>query len=178
MKAILVRSAIAIVLTTSSGPIAAAKPAAEPSLVVTIVTGERGKDSNSTTTTLTIRANTLVYTQRHQGAHSSARPAVKNEYQLTVGEKNQLLKSLHDKGLLVTKTLTTLSPQQGPGFYFSLVILSKLEGKQHSITISLPRDTPKVKSDRLYQESVSLVEQLYRVINRTDPGISMPTLIP
>jgi hypothetical protein len=41
----------------------------------------------------------------------------------------------------------------------------------------LPRDAPKVKTDRLYQDSVSLVQQLYRVINKTDPNFSMPELI-
>jgi hypothetical protein len=175
----LFRCLAALLLVATGVGFTPAKPIDDDfNLVVTLVTGERGKDSNSTTTTLTLSGDKLVYHQGYHGAHSSGRAPFKKEYSLTTSDRDELIRSLREKSLLVTKTLTTLSPVKGPGSYFTLVIRSKLSGKEHSVTIDLPRDAPKVKADRLYRDSVSLVQQLYRVINRTDPDISMPGLIP
>lgn len=179
MKSHLLRSIASLLLIVTGATFAPGKPGdSELNLVITIVTGERGRDSNSTTTTLTLSGDKLVYHQSYHGAHSGGREPVKKEYRLSVTERDEVLKLLQERGLLVTKKLTTLSPFKGPGFYFSLVIQSKLNGKEHSIAIDLPRDAPKVKSDRLYQDSLALLQQLYRVINRTDPNVSIPQLIP
>lgn len=180
MKSILCRSVILVLLLAVYGRGTPGKPAAdELSLTVTIVTGERSKDSHSTTTTLTLSGDKLTYQESYHGAHSGGRTPVKKEYKVTTAERDELVKSLRDKNLLVTRTLATLSQDDAPGSYFSLLIRSRVNGKEHSITINLPRTAPKLKGDRLYQDSVSLVQQLYRVIKRndSDAAISMPELI-
>ena len=178
MKPILSLSVILILLMAVCAALAPGKPPAdELSLVVTIVTGERGRDSHFTTTTLTLSGDKLAYQESYHGAHSGGQTPVKKEYTLTTAERDELIKSLREKNLLTTRTLATLSQDDGPESYFSLLIRSKLNGEEHSITIKLPRTAPKLKGDRLYQDSVSLVEQLYRVIKRTDRHISMPELI-
>ena len=178
MNTILYRSVVSILLVATCAVFTAGKPSAdELSLVVTIVTGERGRDSNSTTTTLTLSGVKLAYQQSYHGAHSSGRTPVKKEYTLTTAERAELIKLLREKNLLVTRTLATLSPEEEPRSYFSVFIRSKLNAKEHSTTISLPRDASRLKGDPIYRDSMSLIDQLYRIINRTDPDISRPELI-
>jgi hypothetical protein len=154
-----------------------ALPADELSLSITIVTGERSKDSHSITTSLTLSGDKLTYQQSYHGAHSGSMPAVKKEYRLNSSERDELIKLLREKHLLITRTLAALPPNDEPASYFSLLIRSRLEGKEHLITIKLPRTAPKVKSDPLYQDSVAVITQLFRIINKTDSDISMPELI-
>ena len=152
-------------------------PAEELSLVVTMVTGERSRDSNSTTTSLTVTADTLRYEQSYHGAHSNRRAPVKKEYNLTKEDRNALIRVMHEKNLLVNRTFAALPQEDEPSVYFSLAIRSKLNGDEHSITINGPRNAAKMKADRIYQDSVYLVAHLFKIINRTDPDTSMPELI-
>ena len=166
-----------MLMATCAALTAGKRAADELSLVVTIVTGERGRDSNSTTTTLALSGVKLAYQQSYHGAHSGDRTPVKKEYRLTTADRDELIKLLRERNLLVTRTLATLSAEEEPRSYFSVLIRSKLNGKEHSTTISLPRDAPRLKGDPIYRDSMSLIEQLYRIINRTDPDISRPELI-
>lgn len=173
------RSLTLVLLLAICASLAPGKPAAEElSLVVTIVTGERGRDSHSTTTTLTLSGDKLTYHQSYHGAHAAGQTPVKKEYKLSAADRDELVKALREKNLLVTRTLKALSQDHEPGSYFSLLIRSTLAGREHSTTITLPRAATKVKGERLYQDSVALVEQIYRIIKRTDRAISMPELIP
>ena len=178
MNSLVTRIVIVILsMAVSVAPAASAAPSDELSLVVTIVTGERGKDSHSTTTTLTLTGEKLTYQQSYRGAHSGGRPPVKKDYKLTTADRDELTRILREKKLLITRTLAALSQEDEAGSYFSLLLRSKLNGEEQSITIKLPRTAAKLKGDRLYQDSVFLVEQLYRAIKRTDPDISMPQLL-
>ena len=178
MKSTLFRTGLVVFLiAVSAGFTAARAPGYELSLVVTIVTGERSRDSNSTTATLTLNSSKLTYQQSYHGAHSGGRTPVKKEYTLTPADLNELSKLIRGKNLLTTRRLASLSPDDGPGSYFSLLIRSRLNSKEHTITIDLPRNATRLKSDPLYRDAVAFVEYLYRVIERTDPDISMPELI-
>jgi hypothetical protein len=158
--------------------IARANPAADNwTIAVTVVTGELSKDSNSTTVTLWVSGDKLTYHRSYHGAHPGNRKPLKEEFILTAADRANLLKLLREKNLLVTKTLSSLTQQQRPGSYFSLSIRSTVEGKEHTVTINLPRHAAKSKEDRLYQDSVALCEELYRIMRRTDPSLSMPELI-
>jgi hypothetical protein len=146
-------------------------------LNITMVRGEHSRDSNSTSTSLTLNRDTLVYEESYHGAHSGGRTPVKKEYKLTSEEQAELTKLLHEKNLLVTRTLSALSQEQGVRRYFELKIHSKLNGTEHTITINGPRDAAKLKRDGIYQNSILLIAQLFRIINRSDPDLSMPDLI-
>jgi len=154
------------------------KPVAhELYLSVTMVTGEHSRDSSSTTTSLTVSGDTLIYEQNHQGAHANRLPPVKREYKLTGTELAALTRTLEEKNLLVTRSLLSVSQEDRPSRYFELKIRAKVKGNQHSITISGPRSGEKLKEDRIYQSSIYLIEQLYKIINKTDPDLAMPELI-
>ena len=160
------------------GVIARANPPADNwTIAVTVVTGELSKDSNSTTVTLTVSGDKLTYHRTYRGAHPGNRKPLKEEFILSAADRANLLNLLREKNLLVTKTLSSLTQQQRPGSYFSLSIRSTVDGKEHTVTINLPRHAIKSKEDRLYQDSVALCEELYRIMRRTDPSLSMPELI-
>ena len=152
-------------------------PAHELNLSITMVTGERSKDSSSETTTLTVKGDTLRYEQNYRGAHSSSRTPVKREYKLTAADRSALTNVMREKNLLVTRTVKALAQEDGPEFYFSLIIHSKMNDKEHTISISGLRGGAKLKQDRIYQDSVFLVEQLYRLMQRTDPSVTVPKLV-
>jgi hypothetical protein len=157
--------------------VSARGPAEELSVKVTIVTGEHSRDSNSTSTSLTIEGNKLKYEQTYHGYRANRREPVKKEYEVTANDRNILIGLLRQKNLLVNKSLAGLPPEEGVRTYFSLSVDTKLNGQGHSIKIDGARNDAKLKEAHLYRDSVSLIEQLYEIINRTDPDIIMPELI-
>jgi len=155
----------------------AAVPQNEFSLNVSVVTSEHSRDSNSVTTNLKVSGNTLVYEENYHGAHANRRQPVKKEYTLTNDDVDRLISILKDKALLTTKTISKSSEQSGVSRDFELSIASKVAGKEGSISINAPRTAIKLKDDPLYQGSVFLIAELYRIINRTDPDIAFSDLI-
>jgi hypothetical protein len=152
-------------------------PRNEFSLDVTVTTSEHSRDSNSVTTNLRVSGNTLVYEETYHGAHANRQKPVKKEYKLTNEDLDRLIGWLKDKALLTTKTISRSSEEKGLSRDFGLSIASKLAGKEGAISIKAPRTDRKLKTDPLYQASVFLVAELYRIINRTDPDITFSDLI-
>jgi len=152
-------------------------PQNELGLSVTIVIGEHSRDSNSTAITLTVSSTTLTYEQTYQGARSERHKPVKKEYRLTKHDLEELSWLLKEKHLLVTATLSNPPHQKGYSRYFELSISSRLNGKESTISIEAFPGATDIKTDRLYQGSVSLIQELYKFINRTDPDITAPSLI-
>jgi hypothetical protein len=146
-------------------------------LEVTIVTGEHSRDSNSATSTLTVLSETLAYEQTYQGARSNRRQPVRKEYKLTKEDQDLLIGLLHKGNLLVTRTISRPPRQKGSSRYFELSIRSRLKGKESLVSIDASPNTSELKADRLYQGSVAVIEQLYKIINRTDPDVTIPSLI-
>src|SRR5712671_859237 len=136
-------------------------------LEVTIVTGEHSRDSNSTTSALTVSSGSLAYEQTYQGARSSRRQPVKKEYQLTKEDQDLLIGLLHKGNLLVTRTISRPPQQKGSSRYFELSIRSRLKGKESVVSIDASPHTSELKLDPFYQGSIAVIEQLYKIINRT-----------
>ena len=168
---------IVLLFAVGFAVVLAKSPNEELSVKITMVTGEHSRDSNSTSTSLTIEGNKLVYEQTYHGFHANRRGPVQKEYELTATDRNALIGLLRQKGLLVNRSLTGTSQEQGARMYFSLSVNSKINGKEHSITIDGARNDERLKETVLYRNSVSVIEQVYRIINRTDPDVSMPELI-
>jgi hypothetical protein len=152
-------------------------PRNEFSLDVTVTTSEHSRDSNSVTTNLRVSGHTLVYEETYHGAQANRRKPVKKEYKLTNDDLDRLIGLLQDKSLLTTKTISKPTEQEGPSRDFGLSIASKLAGKDGVISIKAPRTDRKLKTDPLYQASVFLIAELYRIINRTDPDVTFSDLI-
>ncbi len=160
-----------------SSPSLGNRPEDEADLSVTIVTGEHSRDSNSVTTTLTVSGRSLVYEETYQGARANRHKPVKKKYKLTGEDRVSLIKLLKEKKLLVTKTIARPPQQKGFSRYFEISIHSRLIGKETTVSIEASRNAAELKQDRLYQASVNLLTELYRIIQRTDPDVATPELI-
>jgi hypothetical protein len=147
------------------------------SLDVTVTTSEHSRDANSVTTNLRVSGNTLVYEETYHGAHANRQKPVKKEYKLTNDDLDRLIGLLKDKALLTTKTISKSSEEKRLTRDFELSIASKLAGKEGVISIKAPRTAIELKRDPLYQSSISLIAELYRIINRTDPDVTFSNLI-
>jgi hypothetical protein len=146
-------------------------------LNVSVITSEHSRDSNSTTKIFRVSANTLSYQETYQGARASRHPPLKKEYELTAGDRARLIELLKAKALLRTKTIAKSAQPNGPGRDFEISITAKLAGKEGLISIKAPRSAIELKRDPLYQGSVLLIIELYRIINRTDPDMILDELI-
>ena len=178
MRLPLYRIALVMLLSAAGGAgILARSTTDDLQLNITIVTGEHSRDSNSTSTTLTVDGNKLFYEQTYHGAHSGGREPVRKEYKLTAEDRNVLIGLLRQRNMLVNKNVSEPSQAKGSSRYFELEIHAGLDGNEASISIDAARNDVKLKNERLYQDSVYLTEQIYKIINRTDPEMTMPELI-
>ena len=84
---------------------------------------------------------------------------------------------LESKNLLATKTISQPPTRKGFSRYFELAIVSALKGKENTVAIDASPYAADLKTDPLYQGSVSLIQLLYKIINRTDADLTAPTLI-
>jgi hypothetical protein len=141
----------------------ARSPTEELSLRVIMVTGEHSKDANSTSTTLTIEGNKLIYEQTYHGFHASGREPVRKEYELTQNDRSALIRLLRQKNLLVNRSLTGSLQDRAARIYFSLSVNTKLDAREHSITIEGARNDGKLKEAGFYRDSILLIEQLYQI---------------
>jgi hypothetical protein len=137
---------------------------------VTLQRSEHSMDSNSETTTLTVSGDMLLYEDTHSGAHSNEFKAVEKKYKLSKEDRDELVRRLNEKNLLETKSLSKPLETTGPRSHLSLslTIKTKLHGKESSISVDGPTRSTAIKNDPLYQNSLPLIEALYRVVNRTD----------
>src|SRR2546429_59012 len=99
-------SVVVLLLALSVSAATGKTPKEELYLTVRMTTGEHGRDSNSTTTTLTVERDTLVYEQSQHGANAGSRKSVKREYKLTSEDQAALTKVLQEKNLLGSKTVS------------------------------------------------------------------------
>jgi hypothetical protein len=155
----------------------AALPQNEFSLDVTVITSEHSRDSHSVTTSLSVSGDTLVYEETYHGAHANRQQPVKKEYKLTSEDRDRLIGLLKDKGLLTTKTISNSTEPDGPSRDFQLSIAAKLAGQEGVISINASRTATKLKTDPVYQGSIVLIAELYRIINRTDRHVTFSGLI-
>jgi hypothetical protein len=178
MKVLLFKLALFTSLVAACLVIAGAtSPQDEFSLNVTVVTSEHSRDSNSVTTNLRVSGNTLVYEETYHGARANRHQPLKKEYKLTNDDRDRLIGLLKDKALLMTKTISKSPEQRGLSRDFELSIASKLAGKEGIISINAPRTATELKTDPVYQSSIFLIAELYRIINRTDPDVTFSDLI-
>jgi hypothetical protein len=145
-------------------------------LNVSIITGEHSRDSSSIARSFTVSANTLVYEETHYGARANRYPPLKKEYQLRDDDRARLIGLLKAKRLLRTRSISK-SPALNART-FEIGIAAKLSGHEGLISIKAPRSATELKTVPLYQDSVLLIAELYRIINRTEPDISLGELIP
>jgi hypothetical protein len=141
---------------------------------VRLTTGERSRDTSSQTTTITVEQDAIVWEQSFSGRRNSA-PSVRKEFKLAPADKGNLLELIKSNNLLVTDAIEL--PQDPPVFYFKISVDLTLDGKKGAINISGPRTAVKIKEEKLYQNTLILVKELYRIMNSQDKHVHFEELI-
>lgn len=141
----------------------------DPQILVTIMRSEHSRDSNSVTTTLTVSGNSLIYSQVRSGAHSRGSKPIERRFELSNEDRRELARLLNERKLLVTKTISKSAAVTGQYLSLSFSIHSNLSGKEGLISINGPMKSTAIKNDPLYQNSLVLINELYRVVHRTEP---------
>jgi hypothetical protein len=140
------------------------------SISLSLTIGERSRDSNAETTTIRLAGNNLTYEQTYSGFRASSREPVRKEFKLKASEIAHLKSLIKEKNLLGSGGLT-FKPAAGQFTYFEMNIRVTLKGIISTQELSGPRGAAKIKDERVYQKSVALLQELYRLINLRDPEI-------
>jgi hypothetical protein len=140
-------------------------------LSLLLVVGERSRDSHAETTLITLVGETLVYEQTYSGARASSRSPIRKEFKLKGSEIGSLKSLIKEKNLLGSGGLK-FKPLAGQFAYFELNIKITLKGIISTQELSGPRNTASIKEERVYQKSLALLQELYRLINLRDKEIN------
>ncbi|HEX8494706.1 MAG TPA: hypothetical protein VF658_17815 [Pyrinomonadaceae bacterium] len=143
---------------------------------LSLVVGERSRDSHAETTIITLVGETLVYEQKYSGFGASSRTPLSREFKLKGSEINHLKSLIKEKNLLGSGGLK-FKPLAGQFTYFEMNIKITLKGIIAAQELSGPRDGAKIKEERVYQKSVALLRELYRLINLRDQSITYQELV-
>ena len=145
-------------------------------LLVELTTGERSRDSSSQTTTITVERDAIAWEQTVSGS-SRRRPApARKAFKLSPADKRKLVELIRAHSLLVTDSIEL--PRAASNYrYFDVSVDLTLDGKQGAISISGMRNAVKVREESLYQHTLALVKELYRIMNGQDKSVQFEELI-
>ncbi len=155
---------------------AAAQAADDLTLRVELTTSERSRDSSSRSTTLTIArgADIIGWRQTFSGRRRGTAPEPR-EFKLSAADRSALLKLIRTRNLFVTKSIEL--PDGGGFLFFTISVDLTLNGRTAAMNISGPRTAKQVKEEKLYQDTLALVKEIYRIINAQDATISFEELV-
>jgi hypothetical protein len=95
---------------------------------------------------------------------------------LSAADKGNLLKLIRSNNLLVTDSLEL--PRDGSNIrYFEISVDLTLGEKKGAINISGLRTAVMVKEEKLYQNTLTLVKELYRIMNSQDQSVLFEELV-
>lgn len=146
------------------------------SLSLQLTTGERSRDSHAQTTLITLAGDRLTYEQTFSGYRASSRTPVRREFKLKGSEIDRLKSLIKEKNLLGTGGLK-FTPAPGQFTYFEMTIKVTLKGIIATQELSGPRNAANIKDERVYQKSMALMQELYRIINLRAPEINYEELV-
>jgi len=137
---------------------------------VWLTTGERSKDSGSNTTAITVERDAIVWERTSSRDRRRKTPPLRKEFRLSPADKPNLLKLIRSNNLLVTDSIEI--PQDASYYrYFRISVDLTLGKKKGAIKISGPRTAVQVKEEKLYQNTLTLVKELYRIMNSQDKSV-------
>lgn len=172
------KSLVAIAVLLCACPLLArGGSAADFHLEIRLTRGERSKDSNSSTTVLTISGGKLVY-RTISGRRLSGRAVAPREFTLTAQDQKTIIKLIMDRKLLRTASIERERDVPGIYRYFELSINAVVDGNEGLINIKASRKATDLKEDELYKDSIALIDQIYEIIHRFDKDLDYEPLIP
>lgn len=142
---------------------------------IRLTTGEHSRDSSSQTETITVDRDTIVWERSFTGRRRGTPPARK-EFKLSFADKQSLVTLIGANNLLVTNSIEL--PRKSSNFrYFEISVELTLDGKKGAISISGMRTAMEIKEEKLYQNSVTLVKELYRIMKLQDNSMLFEDII-
>ena len=143
---------------------------------VVLTTGQRSKDSSSNTTTISVEQDAIVWESTSSRDRRSGKPPLRKEFKLSDADKGNLLKLISSHNLLVTDSIEL--PREGSNIrYFGISVDLALGEKKGAINMSGLRSAVMVKEEKLYQNTLTLVKELYRIMNSQDQSVHFEELI-
>ena len=176
MKTLFTVACACLFLTGCARP-AAAGAADELHVGVRLTTGERSKDSNSQTTAITVGRDAITWEQTFGGSGRRSRPALaRKEFKLSPANRRSLIGLIESNDLLVTDSIKL--PRASSNYrYFEISVDLTVGGKTGAINLSGMRTAAAVRGERLYQNTLALVKELYRIMNAQDRSVYFEELI-
>ena len=146
-------------------------------LSIAVTTGERSKDSSSRTTFVTVGpGNKIIAWESESGGRRTTPAPVRKEYKLSAADKSKLIALLRSSELLTTRSIE-LARDPATYQYFEISIESSLGGKSGMTRISASRTAVQLEKETLYQNSIALINELYRIIRSQGGNVGLPSLI-
>jgi hypothetical protein len=137
-------------------------------ITVSIIEGEHSRDSNSSSTTITIKDNDLVYDRLYAGYGNGKRKPIHQEIELTGQEIDQLEQLISKETVLVSRSMEL--PTDGAGRYV-IVIMNLQMGKKKS-AIKVSGMFSRIENETLYKTARALIDEIDRIRDAHGSSIS------
>lgn len=143
---------------------------------VVLTTGEHSRDSSSRTTTINVERGLIVWEQTFSGRGGGRNTPPRKEFRLSPADRAKLLKLIRSNDLLVTDSIEL--PRDGSNFrYFEISVALTQGAKKGEIDLSGKRTAVMIKEEKLYQKTLTLIREIYRIMNRQDQNVRFEELI-
>lgn len=174
MKKLLIVTSACLLFLACACPVSA-HPADELYIDVRLTTGERSRDSSSETTTITVERDTIVWENSFTGRRRGT-PPERKKFKLSSADKQNLLTLIRSNDLLVTNAIER--PRKSSNYrYFEISVELALNGQKGAISVSGMRTDVEVREEKLYQNSMTLVKELYRIVNLQDNSMTFVDIV-
>lgn len=130
---------------------------------ISLIRSEHSRDSNSTSTTITVNDHDLVYEESAR----RRKKTVHKEYKLTDQEVGRLKKLIKERHMLVSGSVE-YPTRPVPHTYYELTVEVELNRKKSLIKVSGPVNSDEMKSNILYQKTDALLEEINEIIRARD----------
>ena len=134
------------------------------------------RNDYSRTKTITVERDAIVWEETISGHRLRRTAPERKEFKLSPADKRNLLKLIKSNNLLVTDSISL--PYDDSRFqYFRISVALTLGRKKGAIEIGGAQTAVKVKEEKLYQNTLTLVKELYRIINTQDKDVDFAELV-
>jgi hypothetical protein len=131
---------------------------------ISLTEGEHSRDSNSTSTAISIDGGKLVYDKSYSGYRANNRTPVHKQIRIKADDIERLKRVIGEKKLLVSHRLER--PTNGPGRY-SIAAISIALGKQRA-SIRFSGRISRINNEPLYKSSRALIEEIQQIVEANE----------
>ena len=158
LKAMKTTLIVMALLLTSAGVLSKAPSL---SVEVTLTEGEHSRDSNSTTTSITLRGRRLHYVKSHAGYRSGRQPPLDKSVVVPEVDLERIRHLLAEKDLLTSRS--SISPTDQAGSYVE--IEARIGAHKKKSTLKFAAMRKEADRDSLYAGLRALVDELEQIVN-------------